>query len=42
MVNKASWIKKLAETDKHEAMKQFIALKNFANKEYHVLTLQKN
>lgn len=29
-------------TLKHEAMKQFIALKNFANKEYHVLTLQKN
>ena len=32
----------LAETDEHEAMRQFIILKNFANKEYHVLTLQKN
>lgn len=42
MVNKAFQLEKLAETDKHEAMKQFITLKNFANKEYHVLTLQKN
>lgn len=42
MVNKASQLEKLAETDEHEAMRQFIILKNFANKEYHVLTLQKN
>ncbi|MEK1368895.1 hypothetical protein [Lactobacillus amylovorus] len=42
MVNKASQLEQLAETDEHEAMRQFIILKNFANKEYHVLTLQKN
>ena len=35
-------LEQLAETDEHEAMRQFIILKNFANKEYHVLTLQKN
>lgn len=42
MVNKASQLEQLAQTDEHEALKQFITLKNFANKEYHVLTLQKN
>lgn len=42
MVNKASQLEQLAETDEHEAMRKFIILKNFANKEYHVLTLQKN
>ena len=42
MVNTASHLEELAETDEHEAMKEFIALKNFAYEEYHVLTLQKN
>ena len=41
MVNTASHLEELAETDEHEAMKEFIALKNFAYEEYHVLTLQK-
>lgn len=41
MVNEASRLKKLAKINKYEAMKQFIVLKNFANKEYRILTLQK-
>ena len=42
MANKALQLEQLAKTDEHEAMRQFIILKKFANKEYHVLTLQKN
>lgn len=42
MVNEASRLKKLAMTDKDEAMIRFRVLKNFANKECHVLNLQKN
>lgn len=42
MVNEASRLEKLAMTDKDEAMIRFRVLKSFANKECHVLNLQKN
>ena len=39
MVNEALRLEKLAQTDKRSAMKQFIILKNFADREYHILSL---
>ena len=42
MVNEASRLEKLARTDEGKAMNGFRVLKNFANKECHVLNLQKN
>ena len=39
MVNDASRLEKLARTDKDEAMIRFRVLKNFANRECHVLNL---
>lgn len=42
MVNEAFRLETLAKVNEREAMKQFIVLRNFANNEYHILTLQKN
>lgn len=42
MVNEASRLEKLARTDEVKGMNGFRVLKNFANKECHVLNLQKN
>ena len=40
MVNKASQLEQLAETDEHEAMRQFIILKNFANNASQIAALE--